>query len=108
VLLASSSGLLSGKEFAPDPPPEEAYAPRRTLEAGGALERLREGELSKDELDRDTAVRLADEWTDEMDRLLARADQEADVAAKGDAGKERRAEKVQAWASDVGKGLAAA
>lgn len=107
MLLASSSGLLDEKDFAPDPPPEEAYAPRRTLEAGGALERLRKGELSKDDLDRDTAVRLAGDWTDEMDRLLARADQEADVAAKGDTGKETRAEKVQAWAADVGKGLVA-
>ncbi|BGP03148.1 hypothetical protein NBRC10513v2_006877 [Rhodotorula toruloides] len=107
VLLASA-GVLEGKEFRPDLSAEEAYAPRRTVEADDVLERLRKGELQQDELDRETAVRLAEEWTGEMDRLLKRAEEGADVAAKGDAGKERRAERVQAWAADVGKALVAA
>ncbi|BGP65615.1 hypothetical protein NBRC10512v2_007000 [Rhodotorula toruloides] len=107
VLLAST-GVLEGEEFRPDPPAEEAYAPRRALEAADVLDRLRKGELSRDDLDRNTAVRLAEEWTGEMDRLLKRAEEEADVAAKGVAGKDKRVQRVQEWASDVKKGLVAA
>ncbi|BGP35048.1 hypothetical protein JCM10296v2_006878 [Rhodotorula toruloides] len=107
VLLASTD-VLEGKEFRPDPAAEEAYAPRRTMEAGNVLDRLRKGELRKDELDRDTAVRLAEEWTGEMDRLMKRAEEEADGVARGDAGKDKRVEQVQGWAADVGEGLVAA
>ncbi|BGP27344.1 hypothetical protein JCM10295v2_006312 [Rhodotorula toruloides] len=100
LILASGDGWLDGNEFKPDPP---------VPGAGEALDRLRKGELGKDDLDGDTAVRLAEEWTGDMDRLLARvAEEERDVAAKGDSGKEDRVERVQAWAADVGRGLVAA
>ncbi|GAA5985582.1 hypothetical protein JCM11641_004980 [Rhodosporidiobolus odoratus] len=95
------SALLASKTFSPAPPPADVYAPRSTTHAV-TLEQLRRGEVDKDSLERHQAVKLAEAWVNEMDKVLERAAEE--LEGKGD--KVDRALRVEERVGEVQTGLA--
>ncbi|GAA6001618.1 uncharacterized protein JCM10292_004961 [Rhodotorula paludigena] len=127
-VLASSPGapLLAAKHFAPEPAPEDAYAPPKPgavdprKRGNELLEAVRAGELdlrgSREEgeedgekatLTREEAPLLAERWVEAVDRVLQRAEEEDKRAGTKD-GAVERAEQVERWAGKVERGLAKA
>ncbi|TNY24042.1 hypothetical protein DMC30DRAFT_213551 [Rhodotorula diobovata] len=113
LLHASPSGqtaLVPADKFAPGPPPEDAYAPRkpdvdRAARGQELLAAVRGGDSGggADGVTREDAPLLADAWVDAMDRVLSRAE----ARPRGDEGTVGRAQKVERWAGEVERGLTA-
>ncbi|KPV72106.1 uncharacterized protein RHOBADRAFT_56229 [Rhodotorula graminis WP1] len=112
TLLSHPTPLLSADKFAPAPPPEDAYAPRKPAQdpqqrAQELLAGVRAGTIGPDEqLAREDAPLLADAWVAAMDRVLSRA--ETHDAQRAGEGVVDRADEVERWAGEVERGLAQA
>jgi len=113
LLSSPTSRLLPADKFAPAPPPEDAYAPRKPAQdpqerARELLAGVRAGATGPEDeqLARDDAPLLADAWVAAMDRVLERA--EAHDAQRAGEGVVERAGEVERWAGQVERGLAQA
>ncbi|GAA5900735.1 hypothetical protein JCM8208_004598 [Rhodotorula glutinis] len=110
TLLSHPAPLLPADKFAPAPPLEAAYAPRkpeqdRQKRARELLAGVRAGTTGPDEqLACEDAPLLADVWVAAMDRVLSRA--EAHDAQRAGEGVVDRADKIERWAGEVERGLA--
>ncbi|GAA5855431.1 hypothetical protein JCM9279_005475 [Rhodotorula babjevae] len=113
LLAHPTSLLLPADKFAPAPPPEDAYAPRKPAQdpqerARELLAGVRAGTTGPEDeqLMREDAPLVADAWVAAIDRVLERA--EAHDSQRAGEGIVDRADEVERWAGQVERGLAQA